>query len=243
MLTIKTNVPLKSQKDNLKNKRRIGLGVLGYGSSLLMARVKYGSSKALELTENLMKFFTNEAYKASALLAKEKGSFPIYDKEQYLQGEFIKRLDRSTLNLIKEHGMRNSHVTSIQPTGNSSCFANLVSGGLEPLFMHGYVRTSIQPNAPEGLVIPKNIDWKNKGFDLENVEGNEVNWNWIKEGDEDLLATQFENKTWKFDRTRGLLKEEWVEDYGVSYLKKNQKMESRGGMGSLHYGFGCISPC
>ena len=225
----KTQVPLKSQKDNLKSKRRIGLGVLGYGSSLMMARVKYGSNKALELTENLMKFFTNEAYKASALLAKEKGTFPLYDKEQYLKGEFIKRLDRSTTNLIKEHGIRNSHITSIQPTGNSSCFANLVSGGLEPLFMHGYVRTSIQPNAPEGLPVPKNIDWKNKTFDLENVEDNEVNWNWIKEGDEDLLVTNFEDKTWKFDRTRGLLKEEWVEDYGVSYLKNIKKWNAEAG--------------
>ena len=53
----KTQVPLKSQKDNLKSKRRIGLGILGYGSSLLIARIKYGSTKALELTENLMKFF------------------------------------------------------------------------------------------------------------------------------------------------------------------------------------------
>jgi len=225
----KTQVPLKSQKDNLKNKRRIGLGVLGYGSAMLMARVKYGSSKALELTENLMKFFTNEAYKASALLAKEKGVFPLYDKEQYLKGEFIKRLDRSTTNLIKEHGIRNSHITSIQPTGNSSCFANLVSGGLEPLFMHGYVRTSIQPSSPEGLAVPKNIDWKNKTFDLENVEDNEVNWNWVKEGDEDLLATKFKDKTWKFDRTRGLLKEEWVEDYGVSYLKNIKKWNVEAG--------------
>ena len=225
----KTQVPLKSQKDNLKRKRRIGLGVLGYGSAMLMARVKYGSNKALELTENLMKFFTNEAYKASALLAKEKGTFPLYDKEKYIKGEFIKRLDRSTTNLIKEHGMRNSHITSIQPTGNSSCFANLVSGGLEPLFMHGYVRTSIQPNAPDGLVVPQNIDWKNKSFDLEKVEDNEVNWNWTKEGDEDLLVTKFEDKTWKFDRTRGLLKEEWIEDYGVSYLKNIKKWNSEAG--------------
>ena len=225
----KTHVPLKNQKENLKEKRRIGLGILGYGSALLMARIKYGSSKALELTENLMKFFTNEAYKASALLAKEKGTFPLYDKDHYLKGEFIKRLDRSTTNLIKEHGMRNSHVTSIQPTGNSSCFANLVSGGLEPLFMHGYIRTSIQPAAPEGLPVPKNIDWKNKTFDLESVEDNEVNWNWVKEGDEDLLATKFEDKTWKFDRTRGLLKEEWVEDYGVSHLKNIKKWNAEAG--------------
>ena len=225
----KTHVPLKNQKQNLKDKRRVGLGVLGYGSALLMAHVKYGSKKALEMTNELMKFFTNEAYKASALLAKEKGAFPLYNKEEYVKSEFIKRLDRGTINLIKSHGMRNSHVTSIQPTGNSSCFANLVSGGLEPLFMHGYVRTSIQPIAPEGLPIPKNIDWKNKTFDLEEIEDNEVNWKWIKEGDEDLLITQFTDKTWKFDRTRGLLKEEWVEDYGVSYLKNNKKWNPEAG--------------
>lgn len=228
----KTYVPLKTQKDNLKNKRRVGLGVLGYGSALLMAHVKYGSKKALEMTESLMKFFTNEAYKASAQIAKEKGTFPLYDKDQYLKGEFIKRLDRSTVNLIKEHGVRNSHVTSIQPTGNSSCFANLVSGGLEPLFMHGYVRTSIQPNAPEGLSVPKGVDWENKTFDLLQVPDTGFNWTWVKEGDEHLLATTFEDKTWKFDRTRGLLKEEWVEDYGVTYLKNTDRWNPEAGWAS-----------
>ena len=228
----KTQVPLKNQKDNLKEKRRIGLGILGYGSALLMSRIKYGSKKALEMTNELMKFFTNEAYRASALLAKEKGAFSLYDKEKYLKGHFIKRLDRSVINLIKEHGIRNSHVTSIQPTGNSSCFANLVSGGLEPLFMHGYIRTSIQPSAPDGLSLPKNIDWSNKTFDLSDLQDNEVNWSWIKEGDEALLATQFKDKTWKFDRTRGLLKEEWLEDYGVSYLKQLNKWNADAGWAS-----------
>ena len=225
----KTYVPLKSQRDGLKSKRRIGLGVLGYGSALLMAHVKYGSKKALEMTEELMKFFTNEAYKASALLAGEKGSFPIYDPEKYVAGQFIKQLDRGTVKLIKEHGIRNSHVTSIQPTGNSSCFANIVSGGLEPLFMHGYIRTSIQPSAPENLPIPTNVDWKNKKFDIKDVTDNEVCWQWIKEGDEDLLATQFDEKVWKFDRTRGLLKEEWVEDYGVRHLKKTNRWNENAG--------------
>jgi len=228
----KTYVPLKSQKDGLKSKRRIGLGVLGYGSALLMAHVKYGSKKALEMTEELMKFFTNESYKASAMLAKEKGSFPLYDAELYLKGSFIKNLDRGTIKLIKEHGMRNSHVTSIQPTGNSSCFANLVSGGLEPLFMHGYVRTSIQPTAPEGLPVPENVDWSNKQFDLSGVTDNEVKWQWVKEGDEDLLVTKLGDKVWKFDRTRGLLKEEWIEDYGVSHLKQTKRWNADAGWAS-----------
>lgn len=210
-----TNVPLKSQKKSLQEKRRIGLGVLGYGSALLMARVKYGGKKALEMTEELMGFFTNEAYKANAMLAKEKGVFDLYDEEEYLSSEFLKNLDDDTINLIKKHGMRNSHVTSIQPTGNSSCFANLVSGGIEPLFMHGYVRTSIQP-APADLQIPVKVDWANKSY-----KGN--GWSWAREGDEDLLVTEFENKVWKYDRHRGLTKEEWIEDYGVSALKQMDK--------------------
>ena len=213
----KTYVPLEIQKENLLSKRRIGLGVMGYGSALLMARVKYGGKKALEMTEDLMEFIANESYVASALLAEEKGTFPLYDKEKYLKSKFVKRLNQETKKTIEQCGMRNSHVTSIQPTGNSSVFANLVSGGLEPLFMHGYVRTSIQPHAPEGMTAPTNIDWTKKTFD------SETEWQWVKEGDEELLATDFEGKVWKFDRTRGLLKEEWIEDYGVRRLKEEDK--------------------
>jgi ribonucleoside-diphosphate reductase alpha chain len=213
----KTYVPLEIQKENLLSKRRIGLGVMGYGSALLMARVKYGGKKALEMTEDLMEFIANESYIASALLAEEKGTFPLYDQKKYLKSNFVKQLNQETRKMIEQCGMRNSHVTSIQPTGNSSVFANLVSGGLEPLFMHGYVRTSIQPHPPESMTIPTNINWSKKTFE------SDTEWKWIKEGDEDLLATEFEDKVWKFDRTRGLLKEEWIEDYGVSHLKKEDK--------------------
>ena len=213
----KTYVPLEVQKENLLSKRRIGLGVMGYGSALIMARVKYGGKKALEMTEDLMEFIANESYIASALLAKEKGTFPLYDEKKYLKSTFVKQLNQETRKMIEQCGMRNSHVTSIQPTGNSSVFANLVSGGLEPLFMHGYVRTSIQPHPPEGMTIPTSIDWTKKTFE------SETEWKWIKEGDEELLATEFEEKVWKFDRTRGLLKEEWVEDYGVRRLKEEDK--------------------
>jgi len=217
----KTYVPLKSQKDELRSKRRIGLGVLGYGSALMMAKIKYGSKRALEITEDLMRFFTNEAYIASAMIAVEKGPFPLFDKDKYMQSEFVKKLDQDT-QLIVAAGMRNSHVTSTQPTGNSSVFANLVSGGLEPLFMHGYVRTSIQPHAPDDMILPTNIDWANKKYDTE-PKGSESQWSWAKEGDEHLLVTNHNGKVWKFDRTRGLLKEEWIEDYSVSYLKESKK--------------------
>jgi len=216
-----TYVPLKEQKRQLKNKRRIGLGITGFGSALMMARVRYGSKKSIKLTEELMACFTNTAYKASAMLAKEKGSFPAYDQSHYLQGRFVQQLSKEVRKDIASYGLRNSHLTSIQPTGNSSCFANLVSGGLEPVFSHGYFRTSIQPDTPDGLILPEKIDWKNKKHKELRVDGqNSIEWKWVKEGDDDLLATTFNNKVWKIDKQRGLLKEEWVEDYGVSYLKE-----------------------
>ena len=154
------------------------------------------------------------------MLAAEKGAFPLYDRDKYISGSFIKRLSRETRQLISMNGMRNSHVTSIQPTGNGSVFANLVSGGLEPLFMHGYIRTSVQQHYPEGLSSPDFIDWEKKKYTYDNAE-DAAAWEWVREGDENLLAIELnDGKVWKMDKVRGLLKEEWIEDYGVSQLKK-----------------------
>lgn len=209
-----TYVPLEVQRDNLKNKRRIGLGIMGYGSSLIMMKVKYGSEKALKLTEDIMKFIANSAYKCSALLAGEKGSFPLYDQEKYLNSEFIKNvIDKEVVDLIRKNGIRNSHLLSIQPTGNTACLANNVSGGLEPLFLVEYIRTSIMPYAPDGLSVPKNIDWSNKTYESESL------WEFIKEGDDTLLSTHFNGYRWKFDKQRGLLRESVVKDYSVRYLE------------------------
>ena len=211
-----TNVPLESQKQNLKDKRRIGLGVLGYGSALLMMKIKYGSKEAIKLTDDLMSFISNNAYSASSDIAAEKGSFLKYDTEKYLNSEFVKKLNPETREKIRKQGMRNSHVGSIQPTGNSSVYANNVSGGLEPLFMFEYVRTSIFPYPPDGLDVPKHVDFANKTFQ------SSTEWKWTKEGDENLLYTEFGGYIWKFDQNRGLLRETVVKDYAV------RDLESRG---------------
>jgi len=218
----KTYVPLPTQKEGLKNKRRIGLGFLGYGSALMMLKVRYGSDEALNLTNKLMDFLANKAYQSSAIIASEKGVFPLYDEEKYLNSKFIKdSLSEETIEMIKKYGIRNSHLLSIQPTGNSSVFANNVSGGLEPLFMPQYVRTTIMPYAPEGLDKPKNIDWENKTYDSTTV------WKWIKEGDENLLTTDFGGYVWKVDKSRGLLRESWVKDYAVRFLEGKNEWDSK----------------
>lgn len=217
----KTYVPLPLQKENLKTKRRIGLGYLGYASALYMLKLRYGSQEALDLTDKLGRFVTNEAYKASALLAKEKGSFLLFDKDKYLSGEFVKRLDPDTLELIKKYGLRNSHLLSIQPTGNSSIFANNVSGGLEPVFRPQYVRTAIQNNPPKGMGLPI-INWEEKSYVFaDGVPSDErITWTWAKEGDESVLVSKFNGEVYKIDKARGLLKETTIKDYGVAFLEE-----------------------
>jgi len=217
-----TYVPLEGQKDNLKNKRRIGLGVMGYGSALLMMKVRYGSEKALKLTEDVMSFIANKAYQASSKLAKEKGAFPLFDREKYLSSNFVKNLSQETKDMISEYGIRNSHLLSIQPTGNTGVLANNVSGGLEPLFMFDYIRTTIFPYTPEGLNIPYRVDFSAKTF---KVDG-DTKWNWVKEGDENLLRTEFMGYFWKFDQSRGLLRETIIRDYGVDFLNKRGDWDS-----------------
>lgn len=228
----RTQVPLPEQEENLQQKRRIGLGILGYGSALVMLKLRYGSEQAIQLTEELGEFIMNEAYKASALIAKEKGAFTLFDKDKYLNGEFIKKLQPETLKLIEKYGTRNSHLLSIQPTGNSSVFANNVSGGLEPLFMTSYTRTSMQPYAPDGLGVPKNINWEAKTYD---VQGPKTDWKWAKEGDENLLVTEFNGDVWKFDHNRGLLKESRIRDYSVRFHEENGTWDEAAEWASTSY--------
>ena len=214
-----TYTPLESQKQNLKDKRRIGLGYMGYGSALFMLKVRYGSDKALALTDRLGEFVINEAYKASSDLAKEKGSFLLYDEEKYSQGEFFKTLLPETKGKILKQGLRNSHLGSIQPTGNSSIYANNVSGGLEPVFLPEYIRTAIQSHPPDGMVTPI-VDWGNKL--ITQGEG----WAWAKEGDEPILVQKFNGDVYKFDQSRGLLKESKVKDYAVRVLEKTKEWDA-----------------
>lgn len=108
---------------------------------------------------------------------------------------------------------------------NSSIYANVASGGLEPVFLFEYIRTVIQPYPPQGLDIPYNIDWAGMTFGLKGERRTEdrptQEWKWVKEGDENMLKTEFNGVTYKFDRGRGLLKESPVKDYGVKFLENH----------------------
>lgn len=136
----RTIYPLKAQSDEAKNKRRMGLGVTGLANAGELLGFQYGSPEFLSWAEKVFACIRDHTYKASSMLAKEKGSFPLY-REDYLKSGFVKTLPYNVRKLIKENGIRNSHLTSIAPTGTISLVADNVSGGIEPVFSHYYERT------------------------------------------------------------------------------------------------------
>ena len=136
----RTIYPLKEQQDEAKAKRRMGLGITGLANAGELLGYPYGSEAFLNWSESIFKILRNGTYAASIKLAEEKGSFPLYT-EEYNKSNFIKTLPYTIRKELKKHGIRNSHLTSIAPTGTISLVADNVSGGLEPVFSHYYDRT------------------------------------------------------------------------------------------------------
>lgn len=132
--------PLEEQRQEAQSKRRMGLGVTGVANTLEALGLVYGSREAVEWLHDILGSFTHACYSASVELAKEKGSFPLYSPE-YLDSKFIKNLDKVLQKDIKKHGIRNSHLTSIAPTGTISITADNISSGIEPVWSRGYDRT------------------------------------------------------------------------------------------------------
>lgn len=148
-----TTYPLPEQEAEAKNKRRMGLGISGLANVLGALDIEYGTKLAQDFTRDVLKLIANECYRTSSNLAEEKGPFPLYDAEKYLSGEFIKKLDDSVIANIKAKGMRNSHLTSIAPTGTISLTADNISSGIEPVFSHEYSRTVQTPEGPRIEVV------------------------------------------------------------------------------------------
>ena len=139
-----SNYPLPQQKQEANAKRRIGLGVTGLADALILAGVRYGSPEAVALVERWMAAIERAAYLASAELAREKGAFPLYDRERFLAGPHVQRLPEDVRAAIARHGIRNGLLTSIAPTGTISLLAGNVSSGVEPVFDFRYERRVLE---------------------------------------------------------------------------------------------------
>jgi ribonucleoside-diphosphate reductase alpha chain len=209
-----TNAPLPEYADSIKNRRRIGLGVMGWGSALYMIKTRFGSDKAERIKKDLMRVITHTATEASINLAIEKGMFRDCDPVKHADAYFWKQigLPNELIEKMRKHGIRNSALFSCQPTGNTGVLANIVAGGIEPVFLFEYTRTVIVPNCPEFLVdkVPKY--WAGEFFETELFK-------FTKEGDETILKGVYKGVTYKIDKNRGLTKEVPCIDYGVRFMK------------------------
>ncbi|MGW8177209.1 MAG: adenosylcobalamin-dependent ribonucleoside-diphosphate reductase [bacterium] len=140
--------PLPEQRSEALRKRRMGLGITGAANAIETIGFHYGSPAFCQELRNIMKVIAQTAYRASSELAEEKGVFPAYDPYQYLSSPFIQKLPPDLFDRIKKHGLRNSHLTSIAPTGTISLTADNVSSGIEPVFEYRSRRTINLPSGP-----------------------------------------------------------------------------------------------
>ena len=138
--------PLPQQEKEARAKRRIGLGVTGLADALILCGVRYGAPRAADLTRRWLGAIQRLSYLASADIAAEKGSFPLYDRERYLAGETVKALPEEVRAAIGRYGIRNALLNSIAPTGTISLLADNVSSGIEPVFAFSHTRHVLQPD-------------------------------------------------------------------------------------------------
>jgi len=211
--------PLPEYDYSRDHKRRIGIGIMGWGSALYMLQVKFGSEKAEVIKEQIMSAIAQQAYMSSIDLAIERGMYTYCKPELHAEAEFVKRLNlpEEYMQKLRTTGIRNSNLLSIQPTGNTGIAANIVSGGLEPIFMPSYVRTSIINSMPDDIadVCPK---WYEGEFHETEM------FKFTKEGDETILKGIGPDGTvYKIDTNRGLTKETLCEDYGVHSLNQSNE--------------------
>ncbi len=137
-----THWPLERQQQEAANKRRVGLGFTGLGDALAMLRLRYDKPEARAMAARISEFMRDTAYLYSVEMAKERGAFPLFNAELYLSGgNFASRLPNDVKAEIRKHGLRNSHLLSIAPTGTISlAFADNASNGIEPPFSWTYNR-------------------------------------------------------------------------------------------------------
>jgi len=195
-----------------KNIRQFGMGINGLGSALSMLRIPYNSNKSHQFVKKAVSIKENITWQTSALLAKEKGTFPAYDKEQFESTEYFNsdRIIDETREMLRKYGARNGKTTTNPPLGNTSVICDNVSNGIEPVFMLEYERKAICKDWPEG-VNGENIKKLLKKYD---------------ENDYTYWRGDINGKTYYYEpHNRGLCGVTTVRDYGYQWLLDNYPEE------------------
>lgn len=164
--------PLPQQQAEAAAKRRIGVGFTGLGDTLTLLDLRYDSDQGRALAVQIATCMRDSAYAASVALAQEKGAFPRFDAEGYLaEGTFASRLPAALQADIRAHGIRNSHLLSIAPTGTVSlAFADNASNGIEPAFSWTYTRKKLEADGSTSEYAVEDHAWR-----VYRAQGGDVN--------------------------------------------------------------------
>ena len=157
-----THWPLPQQQAESAAKRRIGVGFTGMGNTLAMLKLRYDRPEGRAMAVRIAERMRDAAYTASVALAQEKGAFPQFDAKGYLaEGTFASRLPEDIKKQIKKHGIRNSHLLSIAPTGTVSlAFADNASNGIEPPFSWTYTRRKREADGSKSEYVVEDYAWR-----------------------------------------------------------------------------------
>src|SRR5699024_9882394 len=141
---------LEDNKTQALGERRIGLGVMGLHDLLIYCETEYGSAEGNELVDQIFEIIATTAYRTSIQLAKEKGSFPFLIgktdeetkslRESFVNSGYMKQMPEDIREGVLKHGIRNSHLLTVAPTGSTGTMVG-VSTGLEPYFSFSYFRS------------------------------------------------------------------------------------------------------
>jgi ribonucleoside-diphosphate reductase alpha chain len=202
------NAPLPSYEWAIKNFRQYGMGINGLGSAMMMLGIPYNSIEAMDFAREIAKIKENITLQVSALLAKEKGLFPVYNKEKFENTEYFKsdRLTDETKTLIRKHGVRNAKTTTNPPAGTTAIICDNTSNGIEPVYLLEYERKVTRKDWPDGMTqdnvrsLLKKHDKKDYSF-----------WEGIYNG----------NKYYYEPHNRGLCDVKPLRDYGYQWLLDN----------------------
>lgn len=126
--------PLPQQAEQARGSRRLGLGVTGLADALIMLGLAYDSPTARRIGASMLRTVRDSAYRTSVTLSRDKGPFPYFERDRYLEGEYIQSLPEDIRDGIGEFGIRNSHLLAIAPAGTISLLADNVSSGIEPVY-------------------------------------------------------------------------------------------------------------
>ena len=171
--------------------RRTGLGITAEGDMLAALGLRYGSEKALKFAVEVHKTLAVEAYRASVLMARDRGAFEVFDAEKEKNNPMINRLREADSSLYEDmlkYGRRNIAMLTIAPTGTTSLMSQTTSG-IEPVFRPVYKRRR-KINPSDKNFVATFVDEQGNAFEEYNVYHHKfIDWLTINGYDTSRLQT------------------------------------------------------